>query len=171
MELPAVVCLLHRLHTYAKEGGEEGICKECETAIFIFFKDFIYLFIETQRERERQDTGRGRSRLHAESPTWDLIPGLQDHTLGCRRRGAKPLRHRGCPIESCQHRGSSEVISPGNLIPQRDEGTCVRWHPQGQQQRPDSLSCPVGCLLIKVDARTDVLPFQWGPLSSQSPNG
>ena len=51
-----------------------------------FFKDFIYLFmIDSQRERGR-DTGRGRSRLHAGSPTWDSIPGLQDHALGWRRR-------------------------------------------------------------------------------------
>ena len=36
--------------------------------IYLFFKDFIYLFIETQRERERgRGTGRGRSRLHAGS--------------------------------------------------------------------------------------------------------
>ena len=49
------------------------------------FKDFMYLFIETQKERGR-DTGRGRSRLHAESTTWDLIHGLQDHALDCRRR-------------------------------------------------------------------------------------
>ena len=38
---------------------------------------------ERERERERgRDTGRGRSRLHAGSPTWDLSPGLQDHTPG-----------------------------------------------------------------------------------------
>ena len=39
----------------------------------------------TERERERErgrDTGRGRSRLHAGSPMWDLIPGLQDQALG-----------------------------------------------------------------------------------------
>ena len=30
--------------------------------------------IETERGR---DTGRGRSRLHAGSPTWDSIPGLE----------------------------------------------------------------------------------------------
>ena len=52
----------------------------------IFSKDFIYLFMrETQRERERERgrvTGRGRSRLHAGSPMWDSIPGLQDHPLG-----------------------------------------------------------------------------------------
>ena len=38
---------------------------------------------ERERERERgRDTGRRRSRLHAGIPTWDLIPGLQDHTPG-----------------------------------------------------------------------------------------
>ena len=46
-----------------------------------FFKDFIYLFMI---DRGR-DTGRGRSRLHAGSPMWDSIPGLQDHTLGQRQ--------------------------------------------------------------------------------------
>ena len=56
----------------------------------IFFKGFIYLFMRTQRDRERErergrDTGRGRSRLHAGSPTWDLIPGLQDRVLGQRQ--------------------------------------------------------------------------------------
>ena len=42
---------------------------------------------DTQREREAErqrgrDTGRGRSRLHAGSPMWDSIPGLQDQALG-----------------------------------------------------------------------------------------
>ena len=41
---------------------------------------------DTEREREREaDTGRGRSRLHAGSPTWVSIPGLQDHALGQRQ--------------------------------------------------------------------------------------
>ena len=49
-----------------------------------------------QRERERgRDTGRRRSRLHAESPTWDSIPDLQDHAPA--EGGAKPLSHPGCP--------------------------------------------------------------------------
>uniref|UniRef100_A0A8C0QKJ0 Coiled-coil domain containing 69 n=2 Tax=Canis lupus familiaris TaxID=9615 RepID=A0A8C0QKJ0_CANLF len=42
----------------------------------------------SQRERERErgrDIGRGRSRLHAGSPTWDSIPGLQDRILGQRQ--------------------------------------------------------------------------------------
>ena len=29
-----------------------------------------------------RDIGRGRSRLHAGTPMWDSIPGLQDHALG-----------------------------------------------------------------------------------------
>ena len=46
--------------------------------------------IERERERERErekgrDTGGGRSRLHAGSPIWDLIPGLQDHAPGQRQ--------------------------------------------------------------------------------------
>ena len=44
--------------------------------------------IERERERERErgrDTGRGRSRLHAGSPMWDSIPGLQDPVLGQRQ--------------------------------------------------------------------------------------
>ena len=51
---------------------------------------------DTEKQREKQapllhthrgrDTGRGRNRLHAGSPTWDSILGLQDQVLGCRRR-------------------------------------------------------------------------------------
>ena len=37
--------------------------------------------IDIERERGR-DTGGGRSKLHAGSPTWDSILGLQDHALG-----------------------------------------------------------------------------------------
>ena len=41
---------------------------------------------EREREREAETTGRGKSRLHAVSPTWVSIPGLQDHTPGHRQR-------------------------------------------------------------------------------------
>ena len=62
--------------------------KVCEGVTVVFIRTFkkkIYLFIHerdthTHRDRDR-DTGRGRSRFHAGSPTWDLIPGLQDHAL------------------------------------------------------------------------------------------
>ena len=51
---------------------------------FLFFHDFIYLFMrDTHRERGR-DIGRRRKRLHAGSATGDSIPGLQDHTLSQR---------------------------------------------------------------------------------------
>ena len=40
--------------------------------------------IDIERERGR-DTGGGRNRLHAGSPTWDSIPGPQDHALGQRQ--------------------------------------------------------------------------------------
>ena len=70
-------------------SGRENLCRKPDEAIskghgfILFVKDFIYLFM---RERERgRDTGRGRSRIHAGSPMWDLIPGLQDHTPGYRR--------------------------------------------------------------------------------------
>ena len=53
--------------------------REKEELLFFFFK---ILFIH-EREREREaETCRGRSRLHAGSPTWDLILGFQDHALG-----------------------------------------------------------------------------------------
>ena len=44
------------------------------------------------RERVKgRDTGRGRSRLHAGSPTWDSIWGLQDPAPGWRpRQTAEP---------------------------------------------------------------------------------
>ena len=55
--------------------------------LFIYFKDFIYLFMrrerEGKREREREAETQGkRSRLHEGSLMWDSIPGLQDHILG-----------------------------------------------------------------------------------------
>ena len=44
---------------------------------FLFFKDFIYLFMkDTERDR-----GRGRNRLAEGSPMWDSIPRPWDHAL------------------------------------------------------------------------------------------
>ena len=53
------------------------------TFLNYFFFFFLFMIV-TERERGR-DTGRGRSRLHAGSPTWDSIPGLQDRALGQRQ--------------------------------------------------------------------------------------
>ena len=43
------------------------------------------------------DRGEGGSRLHAGSPMWDSILGLQDHAFG-PKAGTKPLSHPGVPI-------------------------------------------------------------------------
>ena len=51
--------------------------------LILFFLRFYLFMRDTERDR---DTGRERSRLHAGSPTWDLIQGLQDHALGQRWR-------------------------------------------------------------------------------------
>ena len=55
---------------------------------------------DTERERGR-DTGRGRSRLHAGSPMWDSILGLDPGTPGScpgPKAGAKLLSHPGIPL-------------------------------------------------------------------------
>ena len=55
--------------------------------------------IDRERERSRDIAG-GRSRLHAGSPTWDSIPGLDPWTPGSRpgpKVGTKPLSHPGIP--------------------------------------------------------------------------
>ena len=70
--------------------GAESALIESNYTFFFFFK--IYLFIH---ERDR-DIGRGRSRLHARSPTWDSIPGLQDERPG-PKAGAKLLSHPEIP--------------------------------------------------------------------------
>ena len=66
----------------ASRGGRKEHLKSNMQFYLFIFKDFIYLFMrDTERTRGR-DIGRGRSRLHAGSPMWDSIPGLQDHALG-----------------------------------------------------------------------------------------
>ena len=62
-------------------------------SLYTFF--FKILFIH-ERERKGRDTGRERGKLHAGSPMWGLILGLQDHALA--ESAAKLLSHPGCPI-------------------------------------------------------------------------
>ena len=50
--------------------------------IFYFLK---ILFIHESHGERGRDIDRGKSRLHAGSLIQDLIPGLQDHTLGQRQ--------------------------------------------------------------------------------------
>ena len=60
------------------------IFKICDFFLHTFFlKDFIYLFMrDTEKGR---DIGRGRIRLHAGSPVWESVMGLQDQTLRQRQ--------------------------------------------------------------------------------------
>ena len=100
--------------------------RKCLCHIF-FLKRFYLSMRHTHRGR---DTGRWRSRRHAGSPTWDLIPGLQDH-IPCAEGGAKPLSHPGCPLMSYLNREYGEwFFSSGtffssvhpeiSLLPQSD---------------------------------------------------
>ena len=71
--------------THINQTHEKLVCElEGEIIVYFYFlKDFIYLIMRA-REREAE-TGRERSRLHAGSPMWDSILGLQDEALGRRQ--------------------------------------------------------------------------------------
>ena len=62
----------------------------------LFFKRFFYLSMHERHTERDRDIGRERSRLHAGSPMWHSIPGLQDHALGVKT-DAQPLSHPGVP--------------------------------------------------------------------------
>ena len=62
--------------------GQRQALNRCATQ---GYPDFIYLFMRDTHTHRGRDTGRGRSRLHAGSPMWDSILGLQDHTLSRRQ--------------------------------------------------------------------------------------
>ena len=64
--------------------------------IYLFILKIYLFMVDREREREREG-GRGRSRLHAGSPMWDLIPGLQDHAPG-PKADPQPLSHPVAPV-------------------------------------------------------------------------
>ena len=74
-------------------------CKGESIAEFVlFFFQFLFIY-DSHRERERERQRHRQREKQAPctgSPTWDSIPGLQDHALG-QRQAAKPLRHPGIP--------------------------------------------------------------------------
>ena len=75
------ICLVY--HCY---HSTEYSAWQCISTNFFFF-DFIYLFmIVTQRETERQRHRQRKKQASCTgSPTWDLIPGLQDRAPGQRQ--------------------------------------------------------------------------------------
>ena len=83
-----VVELLSKIMAHPSHKSCEAVRRtgRCPLCIF-FFKDFIYLFmIVTQRETERQrHRQREKQAPCTGSPTWDSIPGLQDHAPGQRQ--------------------------------------------------------------------------------------
>ena len=68
------------------------------------------------REKERgRGTGRERSRLHAGSPTWDLILGPQDQAPA--EGGAKPLSHPCCPkIKSLKKKKKFKAVNLSSAL-------------------------------------------------------
>ena len=68
-----------RITPWAEGGAKPLSHSGCPILLFFFFK---ILFIHERQRKRGRDTVRGRSRLHAGSPTWDSILGLQDQALG-----------------------------------------------------------------------------------------
>ena len=64
---------------------------------FFFFKDFIYLFIDTQREAETQGEGEAGSTQGTRCGTRFRVSRITPQAAG----GAKPLHHQGCPVLHC----------------------------------------------------------------------
>ena len=63
--------------------GTICVCVENINLLHVIFIRILFIH-ERHRERGR-DIGRERNRLHAGSPMWDSIPGLQNYALGQRQ--------------------------------------------------------------------------------------
>ena len=89
--------------------------------------------IVTEKEIERgRDIGRGRSRLHAGSPMWDLIPGLQDRALGQRQ------------APNCCATQGSLFLFLINLKPPLEESHVIFPLPQWQMTLKENTKVKVG---------------------------
>ena len=55
----------------------------CVSFLVLFILNFYLFMRDREREAETHAEGEAGS-MHAGSPTWDSIPGLQDHTPGRR---------------------------------------------------------------------------------------
>ena len=64
--------------------------------IWIFFKDFIYLFMRNTHTHRGRDTGGGRGRLHAPGARCGIRSQDSRITPG-PKAGATPLSHPGIP--------------------------------------------------------------------------
>ena len=69
--------------------------------LFIFFKDFIYLFMrdaEREREREREAETQAEGGAGSMQGAWHGIPPEVSRITPWTKGGAKPLSHQGCPL-------------------------------------------------------------------------
>ena len=86
----------------------------------IFF-NFLFIYdSHTEREREREREGEGQRHRQREkqapctgSPTWDSIPGLQDHALGQRQAPNRCATQGSQKIQQCFKK---YYVSPTNTI-------------------------------------------------------
>lgn len=93
-------------------------------------------------------------------PTWATKGGEEGTCNGCETAMSKRNQEL-----SGHQRASCLVMS----LHREEKAPARGGIPQGQQGL-EALSCPVGCPHTMVDAWTDALPSQRGPLPSQSPN-
>ena len=95
--------------------------KEAEPFFFFLFKDFIYLFIETEREAEKEAGIIQRARRGTRSRISRITPWVAG--------GTKPLRHQGCPSRAFlkQRRCGEEMLGglgQGSEEDQRQGWSC-----------------------------------------------
>ena len=114
---------------------------------FFFFLKILFIYSwETDRERQRH---RGRSRLHARSPTWDPIPGLQDYALSQRQMLNHWATQVSLSLHFCCHPSSLDThcfVNLSHVFPASSLVTskffCVVF-----LAKNTSLKCKSDCLL------------------------
>ena len=116
----------------------------------------------------RRDVGRGRSRLHAGSPTWDSILGLQDHApsqrqkLSCWATQGSLKNVNFCNLKIKHNWGMWHFISRSWV-----GGPCWAWSLLKKQNAikilnsSETKSIPIIVLLYSVSILVLLLLFRW----------